>query len=72
MANVYLDRLRDERQSINRRGTGLRVTTEAVGASEYTVHYGVRATLLVAEAITNLADTIQAIHEEDGEGSDQA
>lgn len=71
MTNVYLDRLRDERQSINNVAKGM----PGVGQSQE-----VKVGLLVVEAITNLADTIQTIHEAGGinvavlpgEGSDQA
>lgn len=78
MSNVYLDRLRDERTSIKNQGVALSRITEAVGgcmpggvsAPERAAHYNTGAMLLVVEAITNLADTIQTIHEEGSDHDD--
>ena len=57
--SVYLDRLRDERRSIRNHGQGMTTLNR---------NPETQAGLLIMEAITNLADTIQTIHEE---GSDQ-
>ncbi len=53
--SVYLDRLRDERRSINNKVDRMR------GKSP---HFDVESRLLIVRAITNLTDTIQTIHED--------
>ncbi len=68
MANVYLDRLRDERKAINVRvkvGQAVAQATTESGRHTQIERRQVEAALLIAEAVMNLTDTIQTIYEDE-------
>jgi hypothetical protein len=62
--SLTLDRLRDGRRSIHNKGEGM--------STLVTQRPEVKVGLLLVEAILNLADTIQTIHEEGQKGNGQA